>query len=275
MRQIALKKVSPLERRDTRSLGAVTRRASLLVAALLPLCAPRQRSFPRDRRWPSRCPISARDIKQSSVSGLSSGAFMAVQIEVAHGSDIVGAGIVAGGPYACAESASAQAFPFWPTAVAQNAAQALYRCMKTDWGAPDPAASVKRAKELAAAGDIDPLDDVKDDNVYLFSGNEDATVTRPVVEAAKRFFEEIGVERGNITFVEKQGGHAFLTEEGGAACGISAAPYVSDCDYDQAKAILSWIYGPLTPPIPGLAGRFIVFDQSDFSGPATASPTRA
>ena len=22
-------------------------------------------------------------------------------------------------------------------------------------------------------------------------------------------------------------------------------PYVSDCDYDQAKAILAWIYGPL------------------------------
>ena len=37
MRQIALKKVSPAERRDTRSLGAVTRRASLLIATLLPL----------------------------------------------------------------------------------------------------------------------------------------------------------------------------------------------------------------------------------------------
>jgi poly(3-hydroxybutyrate) depolymerase len=268
MRQIALKKVSPLERRDTRSLGAVTRRASLLVAALLPLLCAAAAVLPARSSVAESLPNLGASIKQSSVSGLSSGAFMAVQIEVAHGSDIVGAGIVAGGPYACAESASAQAFPFWPTAVAQNAAQALYRCMKTDWGAPDPAASVKRAKELAAAGDIDPLDDVKDDNVYLFSGNEDATVTRPVVEAAKRFFEEIGVQSGNITLVEKQGGHAFLTEEGGAACGISAAPYVSDCDYDQAKAILSWIYGPLTPPIPGLSGRFIVFDQSDFSGPS-------
>jgi poly(3-hydroxybutyrate) depolymerase len=56
------------------------------------------------------------------------------------------------------------------------------------------------------------------------------------------------------------------SEEGGAACGISAVPYVSDCDYDQAKAILSWIYGPLTPPTPRLSGRFIVFNQSDFSG---------
>ena len=67
----------------------------------------------------------------TSVSGLSSGAYMAGQIEVAHAKDIVGAGIVAGGPYACAESAASRIFPFWPTAVAQNGTQALYQCMKT------------------------------------------------------------------------------------------------------------------------------------------------
>ncbi len=268
MRQIALKKVSPPERRGARPLGAATRRASSLLAVLLPLLCAAAGPTPTRSFTAEALPNLGAAINQSSVSGLSSGAFMAVQIEVAHASDIVGAGIVAGGPFACAESASAQAFPFWPTAVAQNAAQALYRCMKTDWGEPDPAASVKRAKELAEAGDIDPLSDLKDDNVYLFSGNKDETVTRPVVLAAARFFEEIGVERGNITLVEKEGGHAFLTEEGGAACGVSAAPYVSDCDYDQAKAILSWIYGPLTPPTPGLSGRFIVFDQSGFSEPA-------
>ena len=46
----------------------------------------------------------------TSVSGLSSGAYMAGQIEVAHSKDIVGAGIVAGGPFACAETASSRAF---------------------------------------------------------------------------------------------------------------------------------------------------------------------
>ena len=189
------------------------------------------------------------DLTQSSVSGLSSGAFMAVQIQVAHASDIVGAGIVAGGPFACAESSSSRAFPFWPTAVTQNAAQALYRCMKTDWGEPDPAASAKRAKELADAGAIDPIAGLAADNVYLFSGNEDQTVTRPVVRAAADFYKKAGVDPGNISLIEKEGGHAFLTEEGGAACGISAAPYVSDCNYNQAQAILAWIYGPLVSPL--------------------------
>ncbi len=41
---------------------------------------------------------------QNSISGLSSGAFMTVQLHLAHSSEFVGAGIIAGGPYRCAES---------------------------------------------------------------------------------------------------------------------------------------------------------------------------
>jgi len=50
----------------------------------------------------------------TSVSGLSSGAYMAGQIEVAHSKDIVGARIVAGGPFACAETDPRRLFPYWP-----------------------------------------------------------------------------------------------------------------------------------------------------------------
>ena len=49
-------------------------------------------------------PALGADLSATSVSGLSSGAYMAGQIEVAHSSQIVGAGIVAGGPFACAET---------------------------------------------------------------------------------------------------------------------------------------------------------------------------
>jgi poly(3-hydroxybutyrate) depolymerase len=212
-------------------------------------------------------PKLSADIAATSVSGLSSGAYMAGQIQVAHSSQIVGAGIVAGGPFACAESDASLIFPFWPTAVAQNAAQALYACMKTTAGTPDPEKSAKRAKDLAEAGEIDELAGLAQDNVYLFSGNEDQTVTRPVVEAAKRFYEEVGVSPGNLTLVEAEGGHAFLTEEGGAACGLTEKPYVSDCDYDQAKAILSWIYGPLAGASPEPQGKFVIFDQQAFAEP--------
>src|SRR6478735_3675033 len=174
-------------------------------------------------------------LAQTSVSGLSSGAYMAGQIEVAHSKDIKGAGIVGGGPYACAEAQASRQVPFWPSAVLQNAQQALNQCMQTTAGTPDPKALTKRAEELAADGKIDPLAGLADDNVYLFSGNEDQTVTRPVVEAAAEFLKEAGVAATNLTLVEKEGGHAFITEQGGAACGITATPFVSDCDYDQAK----------------------------------------
>ena len=42
------------------------------------------------------------DIAQTSVSGISSGAFMAVQYQIAFSALVKGAGIVAGGPYYCA-----------------------------------------------------------------------------------------------------------------------------------------------------------------------------
>ena len=205
-------------------------------------------------------------LAETSVSGLSSGAYMAGQIEVAHSKDIVGAGIVAGGPFACAETESSQLFPYWPVVMWQNATQATNACMKVDWGAPDADKLAKRAKELAEDGKIDDLAGLADDKVYLFSGNEDQTVQRPVVEAAKRFYEEVGVPRANLTLVETEGGHGFLTKTQGTACGLSKEPYVNDCDYDQAKAILEWIYGsPLADPSPSPTGKFIVFDQSAFN----------
>ena len=266
MRQIAFKKVPPRERRGGSEAG-VARRASRRLAALLLLVCAAAGLIHTGSLAAEALPKLGADLTQSSVSGLSSGAFMAVQIQVAHASDIAGAGIVAGGPFACAESAASRAFPFWPIAVTQNTAQALNKCMKTDWGEPDPALAVERAKELADAGAIDPIAGLKPDNVYLFSGNEDETVTRPVVRAAAEFYKKAGVDPGNISLVEKEGGHAFLTEQGGAACGISEAPFVSDCNYNQAQAILAWIYGPLSAPLPEPSGRFIVFDQGDFSEP--------
>jgi len=233
--------------------------AAALIAALVASAPPALAAEP--------LPKLGANLASTSVSGLSSGAFMAVQIEVAHSQDIVGAGIVAGGPFACAESDASRLVPFWPSAVLQNAQQALNKCMQTSWGTPDAKALAKRAEELAQDGKIDPLTGLSDDNVYLFSGNEDQTVTRPVVQAAESFYKEVGVPLGDLTLVEKDGGHAFITEQGGAACGISAAPYVSDCDYDQAKAILAWIYGPLAEASSEPKGRFILFDQQPFSEP--------
>ena len=207
------------------------------------------------------------ELSQTSVSGLSSGAYMAGQFEIAHADNVVGVGIVAGGPYACAETSYARLFRFWATAMAQNAIQAAQSCMKTLGGRPNPEKLVARARELAEEGQIDDLATLAKHHVYLYSGDKDETVSRPVVEAAKRFYELVGVPPGNLAMELGRGGHAFITEEGGAACGLSEPPFVSDCDYDQARAILGWIYGPLYPASDQPQGTFIVFEQASFTEP--------
>ena len=246
----------------------MTKRAHRLLATLSLAACLGSALFATQAHAADELPKLGAGLALTSVSGLSSGAYMAGQIQVAHAKDIVGAGIVAGGPYACAESPASRIFPFWPTAVAQNGTQALYQCMSTSLGEPDPVRSAERAKELAEDGAIDPIAGLAADNVYLFSGKKDDTVKLAVVQAAKRFYKEVGVAEANTTLVEGDGGHALITAQGGGvACGVSDTPYVSNCGYNQAQAILSWIYGPLADGTATPSGKFILFDQEAFSDP--------
>ncbi len=138
-------------------IGGCKRRATILSLALLGLIAALGVVAPQAEAS-EKLPALGAPIGATSVSGLSSGAYMAGQIQLAHAKDIVGAGLVAGGPFACAESAAGRLVPYWPTAVVQNAQKALHGCMLVDWGTPDPVALADRAKELASSGAIDSLD---------------------------------------------------------------------------------------------------------------------
>lgn len=190
------------------------------------------------------------DLSQSSVSGLSSGAYMAGQFHVAFSQTLIGAGIVAGGPYGCAEG---------------QFALALGRCMETTLGPPDPAALLERAEGMAAAGKIDPLEGLAGDRVYLFSGTRDETVAPSVVAQAAAFYRLAGLPDTAIELVDDlPAGHGFVTGDAGGACGVTASPYINDCDYDQAGALLGHIYGALDPPAAAPGGALIAFDQSAF-----------
>ena len=71
------------------------------------------------------------ELARTSVSGLSSGAYMAGQFHLAFSSTLVGAGIIAGGPYGCAQG---------------QLVLALTRCMQTNQRPPDPAALLDDAQ---------------------------------------------------------------------------------------------------------------------------------
>lgn len=186
----------------------------------------------------------------TTVSGLSSGAFMAVQLHVAFSDSIIGVGVVAGGPYFCAEG---------------QLATALNRCMQTSLGAPNAGALLARAQGLAEAGAIDPLAGLADDRVYLFSGTRDSTVTEPVMNAAREFYRQAGVPEASIKYVDDlPAGHAFIVEDAANACGVTGSPFINDCDHDQAGEILQHLYGALAPPAGADEGRLFEFDQAEF-----------
>ncbi len=205
---------------------------------------------------------------QTSVSGISSGAYMAGQFQLAHGKDVVGAGIIAGGPYGCAESIFADMMP-GPGSAFLNVTKAINGCMLNAmqlWGVPNPRMLAERARELAAKNAIDPIAATLGDRIYLFTGKSDRTVVPAIVSAAASFYRELGVPQQQIKFVSNlDAGHAFVTEDAGLACDSTAKPYVVDCDYDQAGDLLGFIYGPLSPPSARAGGEFIIFDQKAFT----------
>ena len=179
-------------------------------------------------------PALAIDLDRTTVSGLSSGAYMAGQFHLAFSAQIVGAGIVAGGPYGCAEG---------------RLELALNRCMATELGPPDPAALLELARARAAAGGIDDLANLADDRVYVFSGSADHTVLPAVAATVPAFYAAAGVPATALRLeAGLVAGHGFATMDGPVACDATGPPFVNDCDLDQAGEILGFLAGPLQPP---------------------------
>jgi poly(3-hydroxybutyrate) depolymerase len=114
------------------------------------------------------------DLSATSVSGISSGGYMAVQFHVAHSATVIGAGVLAAGPYYCAQGSA------WI---------ARYNCMTPGVWTPLPALALLETETdvLARSGQIDATGNLKRSRVWLFTGKRDETVRSVVVQALKRY----------------------------------------------------------------------------------------
>jgi hypothetical protein len=212
-------------------------------------------------------------IGESSISGISSGAFMAVQFGTAWSSVIKGVGVVAGGPFWCAE---ADAFdivtgywgPIW---------RATGSCMKGPESDLHVSDFVTKADAKATSGDIDAVGALKEQKIYLFHGYNDALVAKATTDAAAEFYRHyLGTTSGNLYYQTTIGaGHSMVvvgeTQANGLnACSANDSPYIDQCGYDQAGIILQHIYGALNPPNRvQLKGSLKRFDQSVYTKPDT------
>lgn len=203
-----------------------------------------------------------------TVSGLSSGAYMAGQYHIANSDTVIGAGLVAGGPYGCGRSQYTKKMS-GPGVSFINLSKAINGCMKNNLklaGIPNVERLAEATRELSHNDAIDPLQNLKAHKIYLYSAQADRTVVNAIVSAARDFYEEIGVPAEQVTFLHNQSGaHAFITEEAGLPCGTGGAPYVNACQYDQAGAILKHLRGELKPRGTANSERLFSFDQRPFT----------
>lgn len=230
------------------------------------------------------------DISQTTVSGISSGAFMAVQMGVAHSAKIKGVAATAGGPYFCALDASLGG---------NDSSTAIARCMQGDpaYGVraitgSDLDQMAKAAKDWAAAGKIDPVSNLAKQSVWVFHGYNDGIVKRPVSQALIDWYGRFTPSSQIFHKDSLNAAHAQISAAcTGASASCNTCPtagnkFINACTdqpavpgqlYDAAGAALQWFYGPLTRTNTAkLGGQTQPFSQLPYlktrGGKATAKP---
>lgn len=200
-------------------------------------------------------------LSETTVSGISSGAYMAVQFAVANSSTVKGVGAIAGGPYDCA----------------QDDLQTAYRgCMVGYPSYPTASPLVSAAQNWAASGAIDPTSNLANQKVWLFHGYNDGVVKTGVTNVLYNFYAAFD-DAANIFYKDNlPAAHSQVTDSWGQACNVTGGDFVNNCGYDAAGQILQHLYGTLNPRNTGtLSGSIQQFDQGAFYSGTPASISMA
>lgn len=183
-----------------------------------------------------------------TVAGISSGGYMAVQLQVAYSKAIYGTAVMAGGTYYCAQDDEA----YWGSACAT--------------GINVPVSSlVSYTNQEASRGAIDPTSNIANKPIYMFSGtldtvNYQATMT-DLYQYYRSFTSTANIDYNKTTPAE----HAWITPDSAVACSYLSAPFMNNCGFDAEQTFLTMFYGTLNARNNGqLGGSFIQFNQNAF-----------
>lgn len=191
------------------------------------------------------------DKSSITVSGVSAGGFMAVQLHVALSSIFKGAGSAAGGIYWCSEG---------------SAITAQQQCMKTP-GSINTSNYVRRALNEAKANKIENLENLKTSKVFIYASKQDSIVNSGGSDRLYEFYTQF-VPKTRITYQNQiPSGHGWVTNNFGNSCESQVTPWINNCNYDLAGEILKQFYGPLAVnrnSRNGLRSQLYPFDQQEF-----------
>ena len=189
------------------------------------------------------------DAAQTTVSGASSGGYMAVQLHVSYSARFKkGAAIISGGPFNCAEG---------------SVISALTRCLGK---ASIPVSElVAITNQWAKEGVIDATSNLAASKVYLFSAANDSAVNEATTTSLQAYYQNFLPATNIVHKKDIPSEHSFVTDNYGASCLTKATPFINNCNFDLAGALLQHLYGALNArKSEGLDGKLVEFDQSTF-----------
>lgn len=189
------------------------------------------------------------DMTQATVSGASSGGYMAVQLHVAYSARFKkGAAVISGGPFNCAQG---------------SVISALTRCLgKVSIPVSD---LVVITNQWAKEGLIDATANLAASKVYLFSAANDSVVNEATTTSLQSYYQNFLPTTNIVHKKDIPSEHSFVTDNYGASCLTKTAPFINNCNFDLAGALLQHLYGALhARKSDGLDGKLAEFDQSTF-----------
>lgn len=185
-----------------------------------------------------------------TVSGVSSGGYMATQYQVAYAKDVQGAGVIAAGPWFCAQGLLTRA---------------LDECMQGEPAGPDVGPLVAALRGSARGGFVDDPSWLAPDRVWIFHGAKDAVVGAAVTDSLIRFYRAFLPPERIHYETQVPAAHGFPTDGRGGSCTIAQPPWMNDCSYDAAGQMLRYLYDDLRQPSGSVAGELRTFDQSRYA----------
>lgn len=194
------------------------------------------------------------DLTEIGVSGLSSGGFMANQFHIAHSDWVTKAGIIAAGPYYCAQN---------------SIKTALSQCVNKSTDATGQNLTLQ-AETYEKQQKIAKLDNLKSSKVWLLRGTKDTKIDIKVTQALHQQYLQ-WIDSDNVQYLnEKPFAHHFPTLASGSQCDVSESPFIGNCHYDAAGKMLEFLYTDLQPRNPRPSGKIVSFNQQSLGGdPAT------
>lgn len=205
-----------------------------------------------------------------TVSGLSSGAYMAGQFGIAYSSSLFGSAVLAGGPYGCSRGSVSTAMFNCSCPAEKSAVLDLVNAFP-GLGCYTFSPEVYRVfSERAIRGNQGAIDDpahLQRHRVWLFSGGKDPVVHRQLVSAAELVYRSLGVPAEQIHREDvADAGHGFPSPQATQACSATRTPFLTQCHLDGAEQALKWLYPDMASAVAGQAdaGRLRQFRQAPY-----------